>query len=437
MGERMVPHNVEAEQAVLGACLIDPAAVVEVRPIVKPQDFYVQKHEWVFETIVGLWGAGQAIDLVTLVNGLEERGILEEVGGAAYLTSLIVAVPTALHCREYATIVHEHASRRFLISCASDLAKAAYGEEPTAGAIAVAGRLMETAGGERHDLGDAVISLREQLAQWRANPLKAGEVRGLATGFRAVDAMLGGFDPSLVICGASTHVGKTAFACALAMNVAGRGEPVLFLTGEMAPRQLLARMACARSKVAWRRVKSGRLEGGEWDRLGGALEKIEAMPLEIVYSTDLSEAVSLAHRQKARGGLALLIVDFLGLYVDRLIDNRPLQLGSATRRLLNLSGDLQVPAFVLHQIGRATKGKRPGLHDYQWSGMIEQDCDLGCFLYREELNANNANGGPNPKGRLLEFSCLKNRLSGQLGRAMLYLGEFGEVGDLVEEDVPL
>lgn len=432
MSVKTVPYNIEAEEAALGSLIVDPQAYPMVSAFLRVGHFYLEKNRWMYEAIASLCYRGCPIDLVTLCEELESKNRLVEVGGAAYIGHLINAVPSAMHVEQYAKIIKDKARRRDMIRVASSLAKAAYREDNDLDSEVseVAAALWGENTGEG-EIGEHIASAREDLLKWSNDPLSPGEVRGISTGLVRLDAMLGGLEPSLIVCGARTSVGKSAFVSAIAKNVASQGLSVLYVTKEMLPKQLVHRMAASTAGVSWMKAKEGRLSEGEMANIQSALDILYDIPLQIKWASTIARILSLAHSHRAKYGLDVLIADGLGLYVSREEKDRQLKLGGATQTLLDLAGRLEVPIITTHQTKRTDDkpGTRPKLEHFQWSSMIEQDTDIALFLTREELNTSFADGRPNPKGREMKVWCLKDRLNGRLGVATLYFGEHAEIRD--------
>lgn len=438
--QKEVPHNIEAEEAVLGSMLIDPGAVFQVRSLLKASDYYIVHNGWIHLAMLAITERGEPIDIVTLCDELDNKDRLDEAGGAAYLTKLMVAVPSALNAVSYAKIVSDAAYRRQLLHHASVLAQAAYNKE-SAHAVAskVAHHLVNGhCPTEEVSLSTIADGAKAKVYDWAADPLKPGEVRGIPTGLRGLDKMLGGLEASLIICGASTHIGKTSFACQLAVNIAEAGFRVQYIIKEMTPEQLLFRMAGAKARIGPLQIKSGTLPDKEMEQYVNAIDHISQLPLTINgRCIGIEDAVSAAHHAANTDGLDFLIIDYLGLFVSRDADQRALKLGHASQTALSLATSLEIPILALHQIGRkpgTRANKKPVMTDLQWSGMLEQDADIVMLLYREELNANLPNGQANPKGRVMEISVPKNRLTGRSGWTKAYFGAFAEIGDLKKEE---
>lgn len=437
MNQRLPPHNIEAEEATLGSLLIDPNALSFVLSFLKSNDFYQQSHGWIYEAMVALHEQQKDIDFVTLLDELQNQGRLEEVGGAGYIVQLTNTVPSAMHIESYARIIKETSHRRALLTHASNLAQIAHegGDNLTEKSMKIGGELI----GQSYSLngkgtGAAVELLKDQIQEWANDPLEPGEVRGMTSGFRSIDTMLGGLVPSLMICAATTSIGKTAFACQLAVNMAKAGHSAIYFTKEMSTQEVLTRMACAESKINWLQIQAGTLTEAKLDVLMDTIDFISSLPLvindECNNVVDIQATINGRNTGKKEG---LIVVDYLGLYVPREVDHRSLKLGCAAQALLALSRQEQCTVLALHQIGRKVadrQDKRPQLSDLQWSGMLEQDADIVSFLHREQLNTQLANGAANPEGRQMEFIVRKNRKTGRLGKAMLYFGEYAELRDM-------
>lgn len=431
--------NVEAEDAALGACLIDPGAIPRVFHLAPPDAFSDQGNAWIMAALATLFQAGAAVDILTVSEMLRRKDQLDQVGGLARLSSLINQTPSSIGADTYARIVADCADRRALLLGATDLARIAQDQSrdarPRAHAVCseILGR-SSRAGAPSGAMVDVLPQTFAQIEKWRADPLGPGEVRGLSTGLAGVDRMLGGLEPSLIICGGQTSIGKTAFSLQLSMNIASKGHQVCYVSGEMPAVQLTGRMLSSVGQISWLDIKSGNLDDGQWEQLQSARTVIGEIPLWLdAGPATVGDICSLAYQRKAKEGLDFLVVDYLGCYVLRSGENRPLELGAASSSLLRLSQELGVCVFVNHQLRRNSepgkKNRRPCKEDLQWSGMLAQDADIVLLLWREALAVTDAKGRPSPKGRRMEIICDKNRLTGRVGRTFAYFGEYAEIRD--------
>lgn len=389
--EIQIPHDVEAEEAVLGSLLIDPElAFVVVEDSLRPEDFLIQKNAWVYEAIQKLNRAGIIPDYVTLADELERQERLESIGGAAYLGRLINSVPSALRVEAYAGIVREAANRRQLIKAASDVVKLAYDESLD---IETVQRSAETAvlntrpdlEGD-HDIYDLVSAVNEDVAEQMAHPT---DVPGLPTGIRALDRMLGGLEPGLYLLAARPSMGKTSVALQIASNVASSGERVKLFTLEMAPQKITKRLLCSWAGVSIEELNRGALEHDEYVRLVETAGVVSEWPLSIhTGNTTAGSVRAKIQREQLHGDVSLVVIDYLGLMsAPEKPETRNLELGAIARDLLLIANELEVPILAVHQLNRSVESrvdKRPMLSDLRESGQLEEHSDVVVMLYRDE-----------------------------------------------------
>lgn len=422
----------EAEEGLVGSLLVDPSWIPQVRAMLQPDDFLINALADAYQAILSAYAISGTADPLLVQTEAAKLGVLVD---AQDLIRWITGDQFALNALRYAELIKDGAVRRHVLGCASGLAAAAIDPSSNipAEAAKAARALLHASTSESGK--DPVAAVEARVDEWRKNPLAPGQVRGVPTGMPAIDRLLGGLEPSLVVVGAGTHVGKTAWACQVARNAASHGFRTMYATKEMLAGQLITRLACSVSKVDLYRLKSGRIDDGEFEVVRQALGILRELPLWWDDSSrTIDELIGKAHALRATKKLDLLIVDSLGLFVPRTTDQRPIQIGQATEALLGAAADLEVPVVVLHHLGRSVQQRsRPQMEDLQWSSFIEQDADIVAFLWRAELNASLADGTPNRKGRTMEFIVRKNRLTGRFGTAMLYFGEFTEIERYAEE----
>ncbi|OGY17731.1 MAG: replicative DNA helicase [Candidatus Chisholmbacteria bacterium RIFCSPHIGHO2_01_FULL_48_12] len=391
---RLPPQSLEAEQSVLGAMLLDKDAVVQVADFLAPEHFYKQAHGQIFEAMLKLYEERQPIDLVTVTETLKSRKQLKAVGGSAYLTELVEAVPTAAHVEEYGRIVKAHYIRRELIRVGSELADLGFD------AATQTDRLMDLAEqkifnvSQRH-LRQAFIPIKEALAESfdRLDELhkSASGLRGVPTGFIEMDNALAGMQASnLLILAARPGLGKTSLALNVAAYVAVEAKlPVGFFSLEMSREELLDRLLVAQADIdAWR-LKTGKLDEDDFTKLSDAMGVLAEAPLFVDDTPGVSvlEMRTKARRLMAEKGLKLLVVDYLQLVRGRGLENRVQEVTEISQGLKNLARELKVPVLALSQLSRAVEqrgSKQPQLADLRESGSIEQDADVVMFLYRED-----------------------------------------------------
>ncbi|GAB4563882.1 MAG: replicative DNA helicase [Anaerolineae bacterium] len=394
--ERLVPANIEAEEAVLGSLLIDPDAIIKIAASLRPDDFYLEKHRWIYEAALDLHERRQPTDLLTLCDELERRGRLEDVGGRAYIAELVNAVPSAIHVEHYASIVTRTSTLRRLISAAGQIAQLAYADE---------GEIDEIV--DRAE--EIIFSVSEGRAQRELTPIRdvmddvvgridylsrhQGEIMGVPTGFRLLDKLLGGFQKSdLIILAARPSVGKTALALNFAVNAAKRyGQRVAFFSLEMSAEQLVLRLLAAETGIDQQRLRLGQIHEEEWPLLYEAADVLRNTMFFIDDTPALSamELRTKCRRLHAEYGIDLIIVDYLQLMRgDTRSENRVQEISYISRALKGLARELNVPVLALSQLSRAVEArndKRPMLSDLRESGSIEQDADIVMFIYREEM----------------------------------------------------
>ena len=393
--DKMIPQNIEAEEAVLGSLLIDPEALFRVSPFLKGEDFYIQKNAWVFEAILALHERREPIDFVTVCDELERREQLEEIGGAAYITRLINAVPSAIHAEAYGHIVEHAAIRRRLISAASEIAQLAYREaEDVDLTVDKAEQALFNVSQRRitRDLAPIQNIVRRYYDRIEYLYAHRGEPLGIPTGFIDLDRLLGGMQRSdFVIVAARPSVGKTSLCLSFARNAARFGQHVAIFSLEMSGEQIIQRLVSAETGIDAQRLRLGNLQEDEWPLFVQATGKLADLP---VFIDDTPSITALQLRTKARRlhaehGLDLILVDYLQLMTgDVRSENRVQEVSYISRSLKAIARELDVPVVAASQLSRAVEQrseKVPVLADLRESGSLEQDADVVMFIYRDEL----------------------------------------------------
>ncbi|MBN1218724.1 MAG: replicative DNA helicase [Anaerolineae bacterium] len=394
--DKLQPHNVEAEEAVLGSLLIDPDAIIRVATFLAPTDFYVERHSWVYEAIRDLHERREPADLVTLTDELERRGQLTEIGGSAYLTSLINATPTSIHVEYYARIIERTAVLRRLISAAGDIARLAYQDtEDVDEVVDRAEELIFGVSARRTDRDlrhirqalDKYYDRIEYLYQHR------GEVIGVPTGLADLDKLLGGMQRSdMIVMAGRPGMGKTSLALSIALQAARRLQKrVALFSLEMSDEQLVQRLISAETGIDSQRLRLGDIKEDEWPTFIQATNLLAGTSIFIDDTPAISalELRAKARRLHAEHGLDLLIVDYLQLMRgDTRSENRQQEISFISRSIKALARELNIPILALSQLSRQVESrhdKRPMLSDLRESGSIEQDADVVLFIYRDEL----------------------------------------------------
>lgn len=392
---KLPPQNIEAEQSLLGALLIDKDAVVAVAELLHPSHFYRSgQHGQIYEAIVELFEKREPIDLVTVTQELKQKGTLDSIGGSAYLAELINKVPTAAHVTSYARIIRDQAVRRNLIASSTRFIDSAYDEGRDVNDIIEECEQSIFSISQSHLKRD-FIPLKDALAQSfdRLDEIQksSGKLRGVPTGFRDLDNKLAGFqDSNLIICAARPGQGKTAFVLNIAQYVAVVANlPVGFFSLEMSQEELVDRLLVGQANIdAWK-LKTGKLDEKDYDRLSHAMGQLAEAPLFIddTPAISISEMRTKARRLQVEQGLKLLIVDYLQLVRGRNLENRVQEVSEISQNLKNLARELKIPVIAVSQLSRAVEARgsrRPQLADLRESGAIEQDADVVMFIYRED-----------------------------------------------------
>ena len=393
--DRTLPHNLEAEQSVLGAILIHNEAFNVAAELVDSADFFRDAHRRVFDKMVDLNERGQAIDLVTLKDELARSGDLDDAGGAAYIAALADGVPRSTNVEHYARIVKEKATLRSLIRSADRILAMAYqgGEESDTLLDRAEQEIFSIAEGRIHtgfvplsDLVQGSFSTIERLQEHK------GLVTGVPSGYVDIDNITSGFQPAdLIIIAARPSMGKTSFVLNVAQHVGIKTDRTVgFFSLEMSKEQLFMRMLTAEGEVDSHRFRGGFLSERDYGRLSTALGRLSEARVFIDDTAGLGvlEMRAKARRLKAEHGLDLLVVDYLQLMQGRgRFENRTQEISSISRALKGLAKELNVPVLALSQLSRAPESRsdrRPQLSDLRESGALEQDADVVMFIFREE-----------------------------------------------------
>ena len=394
--ERVPPHNLEAEESVLGSMMLSADAIADVIEIVRPNDFYRTANAKIFDTLREVYGRGDPVDAITAVEELKRRGTLDEVGGHLAISDLVDRVPTPSSAASYARLVAATALLRRLLGAAADIMDLAYSpqEEPEQVADAAEQRIYEVA---RHGEKEQVASLH-QLVDEAMTDLERIQNResafaGVPTGFRDVDSLLSGMQSgNLIVIAARPGVGKSSFVTNVARNVAvDAGLPVAMFSLEMSRWEIGMRLLCGEARVPWDSIRNKRVGAEDWSRIAQAADSLHEAPLFIVDSGNVTlvDIRAKARRLSARrAGLGMIIVDYLQLMSHtRRVDNRQQEIAEISRGLKMLAKELEIPVIAVSQLNRdpeRRQDKRPQLSDLRESGAIEQDADVVMFIHRDD-----------------------------------------------------
>ncbi|MBI2020222.1 replicative DNA helicase [Candidatus Daviesbacteria bacterium] len=392
---KLPPQNIDAEQSLLGALLIDKDAIVRVSEVLHPSNFYrSEQHGPIYEVIQKLFDRREPIDLITVTEELKREGFYDKVGGAAYLTTLVNIVPTSAHIEHYAKIVKDHAVRRALISQATQLIEKAYNEQEAVEELLEGAEAAIFSLSQQHvsrdflPIKDALTESFDRLDELQKS---SGKLRGVPTGFRDLDNKLAGMqDSNLLILASRPGQGKTSMALNIAQHVAVNATlPVGIFSLEMSQEELVDRLLVGQADIdAWK-LKTGRLDEKDFDRLSLAMGELAEAPIFIddTPGISISEMRTKARRLQVEHGLKLLIVDYLQLIRGRNLENRVQEVSEISQQLKNLARELKIPVLAISQLSRAVEQRgtrKPQLADLRESGAIEQDADVVMFIWRED-----------------------------------------------------
>lgn len=391
--DRLPPQNIEAEQAVLGAILLNPDVLTSVNERIRAEDFYRQGHQRLFEAMNELAERRDPIDLLTLTAYLQDKNLLEEVGGVGYLTEIAGLVPAISNVDYYAKIVETKSIQRNLIRTASEIIDDAYtSEEDISGVMESAERRILDIAKRRirgvfTPIKDALLESYEQIEALHYNQ---GGLKGLSTGFIDLDKMTSGFQKSdLIIVAARPSMGKTAFALNVAQNVALRTkETVAIFSLEMSAAQLAMRMIASEGNIDAQAFRTGQLNDEDWEKLTMSIGTLSEASIFIDDTPGITifDIRAKLRRLQAEHGLGMVMIDYLQLITGR-GDSRNQEISEISRALKLMAREFDVPIIALSQLSRAVEqrqDKRPMLSDLRESGSIEQDADMVAFLYRDD-----------------------------------------------------
>jgi replicative DNA helicase len=392
--EKLPPHDVDAEEAVIASLLVDGEAIFKVAPILRPEDFFREKNVWAYDACLALWDRGEAINQITIAHELARRGRLEELGGVAYLSQLVTELPTPLGVEYYAQIVQRDSVYRRLIDAAGKITQLGYqGGADLGGALAKAEGLLAAVRGEK--LASEFVHIRELLerhveaAEGEGTEAAAGHIR---SGFMDLDTLLGGLKRAdLIILAARPSLGKTSLALNIARNAAvGQQFTVAVFSLETAGEQLAQRLLAAESNVDSTRLRLGTHSEAEERRIMQALGVLANANIFVDDSAVLrmAEMRGKAWRLSREHRLDLVIIDYLQLMHGGVFaENRVQEISYISRSLKELARELNVPVIAVSQLSRAVEARAthiPMLSDLRESGSIEQDADVVLFIYRED-----------------------------------------------------
>ncbi|NLG26670.1 MAG: replicative DNA helicase [Chloroflexi bacterium] len=442
--DRLPPQNNEAEQSVLGSLLIDPDAIFRVSSFLAAEDFYRESNQLIYAAILALHERRMPADMITVTDELGRLGQLDLAGGPPYLTELMNAVPTSAHVEFYGRIVERTGLMRRLIQASGQIAALAYEEEPAVDeVIHEAERLLFDVSDRRISkslvpIGKIVSQYTDDLEELVKHP---DSTLGVLTGFRRLDALLGGLQRSdLVIIAARPSMGKSSLATSMAVNAAlNYNAGVALFTLEMSAEQVVQRMLSSLSGIDSQDLRKGIVTGTQWERI---TQDSRALSEARIYIDDTpspspTEIRTKARRLAAEIQLDLVIIDYMQLMQagERRSENRVQEVSFISRSLKGLARELKVPVVALSQLSRAVEGRddrRPQLSDLRESGAIEQDADVVMFIYREDQYKKDKNA---PDTNIAEIIIAKHR-NGPTATVKLYFDkQLTRFADLATEEI--
>lgn len=394
--DRIPPQNIDAEKSVIGAILLDKNAIIDVAQFLKPEQFYSKIHEMIFESMLDLFAKGEPLDILTVSNWLKKKKRLDKIGGAVYLTELAESVPTSSNAEYYGMIVKEAHIRRSLISTAGQISELGFNEDIEIREVIdeCEKKLFQVSNdGKKSDFVHIKELLKEAYERAEELDKKKNELRGVPTGFKALDGVLGGLQESnLIIIAARPSVGKSALALDIARHAALKEKRAVGIFSlEMSNVELTDRLIASQVGMNLWDYRNGNLKNDEvFERLGDVMGQLFEIDL---YLDDTPGQTIMEIRTKARRlsmekKLDLVIIDYLQLIASgKKIENRVQEVGEISRALKNLARELKVPVIALSQLSRAVESRSsriPQLSDLRESGSIEQDADVVMFIHREE-----------------------------------------------------
>lgn len=426
---RILPHDLVAEQSVLGAVFIAPDTIISLADELIPDDFYKPANKIVFKTMLSLFKKGEPIDATTMVSALTNQGQIKEIGGLNYVVELVNSTPTSKNVEHYAKLVKEKATLRRVIADLSDSLSSAYqGDVSISDIIAKTEKSMldinnQNTGTGFRNVAD-ILDTHMQIVETRSQT--DGFVTGLSTGFVGLDKITTGLhEGNLIILAARPAMGKTALALNIAKHVAVQEhKPTVIFSLEMGAEELIERMVASEGMVPGYHLKTGNLSTDEWKRLVQAQSNLYDTPIFVddTAGIRISEIRSKARKlSQEMGSLGIIIIDYLQLITGSKGENRQQIVSEISRELKILAKDLRVPVIALSQLSRSVEqrqDKRPMLSDLRESGSIEQDADIVAFLYREAYYQKEQ-ADSQESNNVTELILEKNR-HGSLGTVKLY-----------------
>ena len=390
--DKIPPNNTEAEQAVLGAVLLDSDAIGTVLQYIRAESFYSLSHQKIFQAIIDLYNRGQRVDILVISEYLRQEGLLDSAGGTAYIASLTDTVPSTANVAYYAKIVLDTAIRRSLLKVSHHITADVFDETVTYSTV------LEQAQKNIFELTDAGKTatfrtlkeiIPEAIEMIEARSKSRGEFSGIPSGFEFLDSVTGGFqDSELIIIGARPSIGKTALALTIADHIAvAKKIPVAFFSLEMSCMQLTHRLFSLESRVSSSKLRSGNLRLEDFAKIQDAAGRLYGSPMYIIDMPNMKllDLRAMARQLCLREGVKIIFIDYLGLITsENTAIPRHERFAEISQSLKSLARELNIPVVALSQVGRDAEGTAPTLANLRESGAIEQDADVVMFLHRAQ-----------------------------------------------------
>ncbi len=436
-GQRVLPHNLDAEQSTLGGMLLSSDAVADVLECVHGNDFYHPKHEVIFAAILSLYSRGEPTDAIAVGNALRSTGEVQRAGGEAYLHTLTNLVPTAANAGYYAEIVREQAMLRRLVEVGTHIAQLGYASEGEALDLvnqAQAEVYSITRESESEDYVPLTEAVTGAIDEMEAATGRSGELTGVPTGFAKLDELTNGLHPGqLVIVAARPALGKSTLALDVARSASIKHHmPTIVFSLEMGRNEIAMRLMAAEATIPLQSMRKGTLHGDDWTKIAATRGRINDAPLYIDDSPNMSlvEIRAKCRRLKQKIGLRMVIIDYLQLMTSgKRVESRQQEVSEFSRALKLLAKELQVPVIALSQLNRGPEqraDKRPALSDLRESGSIEQDADVVILLHRDSAYDRDQ---PNPDADLI---VAKHRNGPTDTVTVAFHGRYSRFADIAE-----
>ena len=434
---KIPPHDIEAEQAVIGSMLTDKDAIISAIEILKPEDFYREDDKMIFEAILNLYNRAEPVDIITLKTELQSMKQLEAVGGLEYIAELPDKVPTTANVEQYINIVEEKSALRALIKTANDLIVLGYDQtQEVEDILDTAERRIFDVIQNRNQKGYTAIKdiLVESFTQLEQLYNQKQHITGIPTGFADLDFITAGLHKSdLIILAARPAMGKSAFALNLATNAAVRANtPVAIFSLEMSKEQMTNRILCSEAMVDSNKVRTGKIDDDDWQKLAEASGELSGAPIYIDDTPGISvmEIRAKSRKLKLEKDIGMVVIDYIQLVQgsSKKSNSREQEISEISRSLKILAKEIGVPVIALSQLSRAVEQRpdhRPMLSDLRESGAIEQDADIVMFLYRDDYYNPDTD-----KKNVAEVIMAKHRAGSTGTVELLWLGSYTKFANL-------